>query len=103
MIQKRLDLLSDELNTKFVFTVDRSGNMTDLKIVEEIEGISIPRFAILVDNENKSEKYVLSVLESPYTLYFGSDICETINVFVSNDIEEIFTEMKKATLGEYYE
>ena len=103
MIQERLDLLSDELNTKFVFTIDHSGNMTDLNILEEVEGIPIPRFAILVDNDNEKEKYVLSILESPYTLYFGSDICETISVFVSGNIEEIFKEMKKEALEDNYE
>jgi len=98
MIQERLQLLSDELGTEFEFSVDEDGNMIDLAIVENKEGFSIPRFTLLVDNNNPDEKYVLSVLETPFTVYFGSNICDTVNVFVSNDIEQVFEVMKQETL-----
>jgi hypothetical protein len=99
MITERLQLLSDELQTKFVFTVDEYGEMTDMVVLEEMEGIPIPRFAILIDDGNLAEKYILSVLESPQTIYFGSDLCETTKVFVSADIEKIFETMKKEVLS----
>ena len=98
MIQQRLQLLSDEVGTEFVFSVDDDGNMVDLKIAENEEGVPIPRFTILVDENNPKERYVLSILESPLTVYFGSNICETTNVFVSDDIEKIFEVMKQEAL-----
>jgi len=94
MITEKLELLSKEVNTKFTFTVDDDGNMIDLTISEDRDGIKIPRFAILVDENDVDEKYALSVLESPITIYFGSNLCDTIRVFVSSDIEEIFHHMK---------
>ena len=100
MIKQRLQILSDELGTEFVFSVDEDGNMVDLTIAEKLEGVSIPRFTLLVDDNDPNERYVLSVLESPLTVYFGSNICETMNVFVSNDIEEIFRVMKEESLKE---
>jgi len=101
MITERLQLLSRELNTKFTFTVDDDGHMVDLKICEDRDGFLVPRFAILVDEENSDERYVLSVLESPLTIYFGSEICETIKVFVSPDIESIFKHMKDEALENF--
>jgi len=98
MITEQLELLSKEVNTKFAFTVDEDGNMIDLTISEDRDGVQIPRFAILVDEDDEDEKYALSVLESPLTIYFGSNLCETIRVFVSADIEEIFQQMKDEVL-----
>jgi hypothetical protein len=98
MITEKLYLLSKEINTKFVFKVDDSGNMVDLTISEDQDGVFIPRFAILVDEESPDEKYVLSVLESPLTIYFGSNIFETTKIFVSSDIEEIFKHMKEESI-----
>jgi len=94
MITERLHLLSEEVKTKFTFKIDDYGNMVDLTISEDQGGVYIPKFAILVDEKNSDEKYVLSVLESPLTVYFGSNICETTKVFVSSDIEEIFQHIK---------
>jgi hypothetical protein len=99
MITERLQLLSDELNTEFTFSVDDYGNMVDLKISETKQGICLPRFAILVDDGSLDERYVLSVLELSQTVYFGSDICETIKVFVSPNIEEIFRVIKEEVLN----
>jgi hypothetical protein len=98
MITEELQLLSDEMNTKFVFKIDDYGNMVDLTISESEDGISIPRFALLVDEYSTDEKYVLSVLESPLTIYFGSNICETTKVFVSSNIEEIFEHIKSEVI-----
>lgn len=98
-ITENLHLLSEEVNTKFTFTVDYHGDMIDLAISEDQDGVSIPRFAILVDDSNSDERYVLSVLESPLILYFGSNLCDTIKVFVSSDIESIFKHMKDEILN----
>lgn len=99
MITENLHLLSDELQTEFTFTVDEYGDMVDLTISENESGVPVPRFTILVDENSKSEKYVLSILESPHTIYFGSNIFETAKVFVSSDIEEVFKRMKEETLS----
>ena len=98
MITEKLRILSSELETDFEFTIDEYGSMVDMTILENMDGISVPRFALLVDDENSDERFVLSVLESPETILFGSSICETIKVFVSSNIEEIFEVMKKETL-----
>ena len=95
MITERLKIFSSELETDFSFSIDDNGDMVDLQISEVTKGIPCPRFAILVDIEHETEKYVLSVLESPQTVYFGSNICETIKVFVSNDMDVIFNKMKE--------
>jgi hypothetical protein len=95
MIKEKLNLLSSELKTKFTVSVDDHGNMVNLKISEDQDGMLIPKFTILVDEEDSDEKYVLSVLESPLTIYFGSNLCETTKFFVSPDIEEIFDHMKE--------
>jgi hypothetical protein len=99
MITEPLHLLSEELKTKFTFKMDDYGNMVDLTISEDQSGVQIPRFAILVDENDSDEKYVLSVLESPLTVYFGSNICETTKVFVSSDIEKIFRHMKDEVIN----
>jgi hypothetical protein len=100
MITERLHLLSKEVNTKFTFQVDDYGNMVELSICEDQGGVSIPKFAILVDDEDSDEKYVLSVLESSLTVYFGSNIFETAKVFVSSNIEEIFKHMRDEVVKE---
>ena len=100
MITEKLNLLSSELETKFTFSVDDDGNMVDLKISEDQGGILIPKFTILIDEYSKDEKYVLSVLESPLSIYFGSNIFDTTKFFVSSDIEEIFKHMKEEILLE---
>ena len=97
MITERLYLLSEEVNTQFTFSMDDLGNMVDLTISQNQNGVEIPKFTILVD-EDSEEKYVLSVLESPLAVYFGSNIFETSKVFVSSDIEEIFDQIKKEVM-----
>ena len=102
MITERLELLSEELNTDFTFTVDCEGNITDFTILEEQDGVNIPRFAILVDEFSSEEKYVLSVLESPLIVHFGTNLGDTIRVFVSSDIEEVFQRMKEEVLRDQW-
>ena len=99
MITEELHLLSEELETKFTFTVDDDGDMVDLTVMENQHGIPIPRFAILVDEGDSDERYVLSVLESPLTVYFGSNLFETVKVFVSSDIESVFQHMKEEVVN----
>lgn len=100
MFKEKLNLLSSELKTKFTVSVDDHGNMVNLKISEDQGGMLIPKFTILVDEEDSDEKYVLSVLESPLTIYFGSNLCETTKFFVSQDIEDVFKHMKEEILLE---
>lgn len=96
MIKQHLQLLSEELDTKFSFEVDTYGHIVDLTILEEENGINIPKFTILVDKE--SNEYILSILDSPISVYFGSNIMETVKFFVSNDIEEIFSIIKRVSI-----
>jgi len=94
MIEQRLDKLSQDLGIKLTFKVEKEEKFVDIFIYQTLDNVPIPCFSILCDLLSQDEKYVLSVLESPITVLFGSELCDTISVFTSNDLEPIFLAME---------